>query len=192
MGLRKLKEYRKAPQMRILKYEAEEKTKFPPWMIVVLMIALIGGISFFVNQSENADDETLEEFVEKAKENKSEKRYYQLAKIPYELVEQLNEITDKDLKGFSFSITTDAIRHIEKKHNEENERVKGQKGITLQDYSIIADILLHPDFISNEENAKNGAQTLRFTKSNHTIITQVFTKKKTISVVTYYIKTSKP
>ncbi len=190
MGLRKLKEYRKAPQMRVLKYEPEEKTKFLPWM-VVLMIVLVGSALFVVNISGNSD-ETLEEFVENAKENKSEKRYYKLAKIPYELVEQLKEITGRDLKGFSFSITTDAIRHIEKKHNEENERIKEQKGITLQDYSIMADILLHPDFISKEENAKNGAQTLRFTRNTHTVITQIFTKRKTISVVTYYIKTSKP
>jgi hypothetical protein len=64
MGLRKLREYPKPPQMRVLRKEAGEKTNFPAWMIIVLMVAVIGG---FVISAENAnDDETLEEFAERA------------------------------------------------------------------------------------------------------------------------------
>ncbi len=72
MGLRKLKEYPKPLQMRVLKSEPDKNTKFPTWMLIILMIALATGFVFKATQ--NDKEETLEEFVERVKETKNKVR----------------------------------------------------------------------------------------------------------------------
>ncbi len=197
MGLRKLKEYRKAPQMHVLKYEPEEKTKFPTWMLFVLM-TLLSGIFLFSAEKEKQTkpEENIEEFVKKALENKTDKKRFIIAKIPAELAEQIGSYTQKSVKNFTYSITADAVRHIEKQHGKNKEKQKGQRSVLSSDYVDLKTVLLTPDMITKERPARNGAQTLRFIKimnnSQYTIVTEVSNKKSTLGVATYYIKISKP
>lgn len=80
MGLRKLKEYRKAPQMRVLKNEADKKTKFPIWMIIVLMIAV--STSIFSNASKSRKNpKTIKKYVEKVLSGKQTRRNTSLEKF---------------------------------------------------------------------------------------------------------------
>jgi len=177
MGLRKLKEYRKAPQMRILKYEAEEKTKFPPWMIVVLMIALIGGISFFVNQSENADDETLEEFVEKAKDTKTAERLkFKLSKTTPKQVADIKQAANVDTKDFVWVIDNYLVKHI-KKHKE----------IQLADFKRLYRTLNDYDSLKFAAKQKQGIIKLELYKTYERLnILIIEIRKKELYIATMY------
>ncbi|MCF6242683.1 MAG: hypothetical protein L3J74_15225 [Bacteroidales bacterium] len=72
MGLRKLKEYRNAPQMRVLKSEPDKNGKFPARMIIVLLAVLVGTITF--KDAQNNDDETIKEFVKKTEKSDGKTR----------------------------------------------------------------------------------------------------------------------
>jgi len=132
MGLRKLKEYPKPPQMRVLKSEPDKNTKFPAWMLIVLMTVLTAGFIFKATQDEN---ETLEEFVEWANQNAGKRRSFSLGNISEKIQKKINDSTGVNLKGFEWIIYSDDIVHIFKKHgNFYKEAARGQKKIEVNDF----------------------------------------------------------
>ena len=100
MGLRKLKEYPKPLQMRVLKSEPDKNTKFPTWMLIILMIALATGFVFKATQ--NDKEETLEEFVARAireKDTNAQKKY--LAKVTQWQRDTIFTLTKINVEKFS-------------------------------------------------------------------------------------------
>jgi len=178
MGLRKLKEYRKAPQMRVLKYEPEEKTKFPLWMVVVLMIALLGSVLFIVNTSENADDETLEEFVEKARKDKAAKqKKLLLANVTTWQKDTILLLTGINVESFTWKIINYDIRHIFNKKAH---------GIVISDFNKIYSIINAPDGFQLAKKQRRDIKYLElyknFDQKKLTCIIEIRTGKKELIV----------
>ena len=191
MGLRKLKEYRKAPQMRVLKNEPDKKTKFPTWMIIVLMIAVSTSI-FNVSKSRN-NPKTIKKYVEKVLSGKQTRPKYIIGKIPSRLTKPLGAVAKTSVKKFSYILTPNSIRHIENNHGLGNEYHKNHKPVEPQDYYTVEDALFEPDSLSAGYDTKRGEHTIKITKSKsdntYTIILVVGTGSKQLSVKTFYIKT---
>ncbi len=191
MGLRQLKKYRPQAELRVLKKEAEQ-TIFKPWFIVLLITGLIGA-GIIYNAKKQDKPETLEQYVEKVLNEKQAKKRFVISKIPQKLVKEIGAFTTKTVKGFNYIIMPKAIEHISKKHGYGNEYHKKQEGIGINDYKYLKHALTKPDSLSRGYNTRKGERTVKFFKfagdNAYIVIAVVSTKKKNISVITYFIKT---
>ena len=192
MGLRKLKEYRRAPQMRVLKKEPDEKGNFPVWMIIVMMIA-IGTVLFVYASKGRNKPKTIEKYVEKVLEGKAASPKFVIAKVPSKLYMSLGAKAKTSVKQYAYVINQNSVIHIEKHHGTDNEFHKNHKAVELSDYSILRKTLLEPDSLSAGYDTKRGERTVKFykftDKYQYLVITVVGTEQKQFSVKTFYIKT---
>ncbi|MBL7802379.1 MAG: hypothetical protein JNL02_01490 [Saprospiraceae bacterium] len=63
-------------------------------------------------------------------------------------VEKLKQMIGLDLQGFKRKIDTNAVRHVFKKHgNEEAELKRGQIGIVQEDFLLIEVVVSKPDIL---------------------------------------------
>ncbi len=192
MGLRKLKEYPKPPQMRVLKSEPDKNTKFPAWMLIILMIVLASGFIFKATQ--NDKEETLEEFVERAKKSEpNEYMRFKISKTTPKQVEKIKELTRIDVSDYNWYIDIYSVKHIFKQHGDyKSEYLRGQQNVTTADFKKIYSIINSPDNIKYTIDQKHNLRLLIITKvisqSEYVFIVTISKKKKTLSSKTFYIK----
>ena len=184
MGLRKLKEYRKAPQMRVLKNAHEEKIKFPAWMIIVLM-AVITGVFLFSAETEkkkHEKKETLKEFVKRALDTKVAKQdKYFLANVTEWQKDSIMSITGINTENFSWKLINYDIRHIFNKQAH---------GLIIADINKIYRIINAPDMFKSADKQKIDIKYLEIYKLFQgyklTCIIEIRTGKKELIIKTMY------
>ncbi len=153
MGLRKLKEYPKPLQMRVLKSEPDESSKFPDWMLIILMIALAAGYVFKATQ--NDKEETLEEFVERVKETKNKVREkYILGNTTDKQIGDFKKIANIDIRNYLWTIDNYFIRHT-KRHKE----------ISLKDYMRLYRTINNYDSLKYATKQKQGIVKIELYKT---------------------------
>jgi len=179
MGLRKLKEYHKPPQMRVLRQETDKKTNFPAWMIIVLMIAVVG--SFVISAENTNDDETLEEFAERAvKEQPKKLEKKPMGKVTESERQLIGVLIGKNVKGFNWTIDNYNIRHILNKKAH---------GIKLSDIKYLYGVIHSADRITKAESKKDVfivGLTKTYGNKKITVFAEIRTGKKEIIVLTMY------
>jgi len=101
--------------MRVLRKEAGEKTNFPAWMIIVLMVAVIGG---FLYSTEPKEEETIEQFIEKVeKADENTRLKFKLSNVTPKQTRDIKDVANIDVSGFSWVIDNYLVGHA-KKHKE--------------------------------------------------------------------------
>ena len=188
---RKLKEHAKPVELTPLR--TPEKGQSEPFKgfitLILISTLLITGLSIYFN---NDGDEKLEEFIEEAlNDTTGKKARHIIGGIPNELATRIGVYAERDIKGYTFSIVADAVRHIEKKHGSKNEKSRDQKGVSLKDYKELINTLYYPEIIEPVKQTNSGAKQLKFIrkdKRKYIVIVQLSNKKKALDVNTFYIK----
>lgn len=189
MRLRQYREYKTYPKLRVLRTEPEPKQNPFNGFITLIFIAVIIASVYF-QSDEQTENEPLEKFVETVlKDSTGKKDRFIIGEIPKEIISEIGTFATKSIKGFKYSITADDIRHIQRKHGVGNEKQKNQRGVKLKDYQHIIKTLYTPDKITQSEILKSGANTVKFKKNEYTLLAAISNRKKTITVLTFYIKT---
>lgn len=190
---RKLKEQKQPVQLIPLRtLETEKHTPIKSFVTLILvLLTLIIAFSIF-SSDEEKETETLEEFVERVKKEKPNKpERFLIGSLPDELILKINDITKQSVEDFNFSIISEKIIHIERKHGVRNEKQKDQFVVKLTDYKELVKTLYHPDRIERAENAKNGAKQLKFIRLDgrkYVVFVQLSNRKKALDINTFYIK----
>ncbi len=99
-----------------------------------------------------------------------------LGKLSTEEVEQIKEQTGFDLTDYEHFLENFGIKHTINQHgNAKKEALRGQIGITIDDFEKIKDILENPDAISHVGKNKAGRDLILYHKE---LITQTLYKRE--------------
>ena len=112
-----------------------------------------------------------------------------LSLITNEVAKRIENKTGFDLFGYTRTIDTSAIRHILKKHgNQEKESQRGQIAVLDSDFNLINAIALPENIISFEKNKLGNNCLLYKTKIVETYFyaEEIRTGKKYLSLNTLY------
>jgi len=182
MELRKYKELEEYPKLRVLKKPSKDKEPF--WSFITLILIVITVIvTIAVTNSDNGqdEDETLQDFVERAieeKPNKQEK--FELAKTTPKQVAMVKELLSLDISEYRWIISNYDVRHI---------WYKPAHGITKTDFPKIYAVLNAYDSFSVAERKRKDIVTLELYKYfdyRLKCIVEVRTGKKELVVLTMY------
>jgi hypothetical protein len=95
--------------------------------------------------------------------------------ISDELAQNIKEFTNFELHNYLISIDSYAILHTLNHHGlEETENLRGQEGITKQDFSLLLDIVFYADKISDAGKGKDGKNAILFEKTIDNLYHAVF------------------
>lgn len=143
------------------------------------------------------DNIQLKEFVNEALNNKNYDRKMYFGKIPANLAEDIKNIlsADIDVEGYNCTLDSYHIRKINAKHgNEVNERLLGQRGVTVNDYETIPSVISNPDSLT-DQGLYNGKPAIGFVKyingEKFTVIGVISDKHMDLFVQTSYIGAKK-
>lgn len=143
------------------------------------------------------DNIQLKEFVNEALNNKNHDRKMYFGKIPANLAEDIKNIlsADIDVEGYNCTLDSYHIRKINAKHgNEVNERLLGQRGVTVNDYETIPSVISNPDSLT-DQGLYNGKPAIGFVKyingEKFTVIGVISDKHMDLFVQTSYIGAKK-
>lgn len=105
---------------------------------------------------------------------------------------ELCEKTGANLEGYSFEIDNYSIKHIFKKHgNKKRERNRDQIAVTKRDFIHVSQTIENPHIIKYEGKNRKKLQVIRFIKqieNQYNILVEIRSKKKTIALITMFIK----
>ena len=143
------------------------------------------------------DNIQLEEFINEALNNKNYDRKMYFGKIPANLAEDIRNILAKDIdvEGYNCALDSYHIRKINASHgNEVNERLLGQRGVTVNDYETIPSVISNPDSLT-DQGLYNGKPAIGFVKyingEKFTVIGVISDKHMDLFVQTSYIGAKK-
>lgn len=143
------------------------------------------------------DNIQLEEFVNEALNNKNYDRKMYFGKIPANLAEDIKNIlsADIDVEGYNCTLDSYHIRKINARHgNEVNERLLGQRSVTVNDYETIPSVISNPDSLT-DQGLYNGKPAIGFVKyingEKFTVIGVISDKHMDLFVQTSYIGAKK-
>ena len=143
------------------------------------------------------DNIQLEEFINEALNNKNYDRKMYFGKIPANLAEDIRNILAKDIDvgGYNCALDSYHIRKINASHgNEVNERLLGQRGVTVNDYETIPSVISNPDSLT-DQGLYNGKPAIGFVKyingEKFTVIGVISDKHMDLFVQTSYIGAKK-
>ena len=147
----KLREYPKPPELRKVRDYKNHRPN--PKGVLLLSIAFFVGFLMLSYmelesksksesvQNEQAENETLEDFVKRAiKEKKAKKDGFVLGNVTTQQAKAIKEATGINVSGFKWELDNFAVRHIYKRHPETklNDFVKIYKTLNTFDKLIIA------------------------------------------------------
>jgi len=80
-------------------------------------------------------------------------------------VERVRAELGLDVDGYDFTVTRDAILHVERDHGPGSERIPGHRGVSAEDLALLPAIVATPDLVTREGESDAGEQLIRFQKA---------------------------
>lgn len=110
------------------------------------------------------DYQSIIDFITESKNDLKNKFLY-IGKINSDIVLKIKDETDINVNDYSYVLNSEDIRHIFKKHSDNNkESERGQLAVTNSNVLDIIDTMLMPDGIRKEYNEKSGVVSIVFQK----------------------------
>lgn len=135
------------------------------------------------------DSQTVNEFVEKAKNTKSSNAKLYFGKIGSVISNKIKKALGIELKDYNISLKADSVKHIIDSHSSSNEYKRGQEPITADDFNLIPIIVSNYDTIEQSGKTENGKPILKFSKkigNIYYLVNYVSDKNHTLEVQTMY------
>ena len=110
-------------------------------------------------------DDQLRSFVEESKAGKNAGKKMYFGMVPENLAELILEDTGLDLTAYNCAIQAYEIQKVFNDHgNDEREALRGQRGITVDDFVYIPKVIQNPDKIELSPRLYNGKPVITFTR----------------------------
>jgi hypothetical protein len=182
MELRKYKELKEYPKLRVLKKPESNKERIGSFVTLIIMIIVIIAAIAVVNSDEEPEaEETLQEFVERAIDEKPKKQEkFELAKTTSKQIARIKELLNLDVSEFRWVISNYDVRHI---------WYKPAHGINKEDFSKIYSVLNAYDSFTLAEKKRKDIVTIELYKHFEyrlKCIVEVRTGKKELVILTMY------
>lgn len=79
---------------------------------------------------------------------------------------QITRLAGRDVTGFDFRFTPDAVRHVASAHGDPATEIpRGQIAVTADDYALLPQILSNPDEITGPDTSAIGETLIHFVRS---------------------------
>jgi hypothetical protein len=118
-----------------------------------------------------------------------------LSTIPNFQAQKIAADTGIQIRGGFKTVSLYAVIHTFKRHgNDKEEKERGQRGVTAQDFDLLPEILLNPDTVTKGKDGNRGKQALifvkRLEKGFYHVVMSVFKKDGNVilDLDTMYIK----
>lgn len=107
--------------------------------------------------------------------------------------DRVEQLTRRAAKGYDYSLTRDAVRHVEDRHGLDGEADRMQRPVESADYALLPQLLAAPDEVIAGEPSSSGEPRMIYRrKIGGETLVAVFDvlgrKRRTLSLVTFYIK----
>ena len=97
---------------------------------------------------------------------------------------------DLIVTGYLHIMDTDSIRHIIKRHGNQEEVLRGQVPLVREDFLLLPNIFGTPDIIEDGGKTKPGRDTIRYSKIlggfRYHYTEELRTRKNRLAAVTFY------
>ena len=111
--------------------------------------------------------------------------------VPKAQIERLRTLTGVDVTGFDFALDAPAIRHVFNKHgNAASEARRGQRGITVDDFALLLQMLDDPEVVIRLP-PKGATQQVQIEQvidgQRHIAVFELRTKRRRLSLATMWV-----
>lgn len=107
-------------------------------------------------------------------------------------VRQVKQLKSLDVGGYDYALDNSSVGHIRKKHGDsKTEETRGQRAVTAEDFSRLADLLNAPDSVEDGGVSDVGQPVLRYIKEYdgelYTAAFEVRKKRKMLGLQSLWI-----
>ena len=137
------------------------------------------------------------DFVKNALGNKKNTDKLYLGKLPENTAFRIEQETGMNVRNFNVILPSERVRHIIRQHgNQEREILRGQKGVTAEDFSLLEKVIADPDriiFDQTTDSYQRPVVRLEKDLGNIVVTAQAITEgNKTLNTDTFYIRQKSP
>jgi hypothetical protein len=107
-----------------------------------------------------------------------------------EMVSRIQAEAGLTVTGCLHIMDTDSVRHIIKRHGNQEEALRGQVSLVREDFLLLPTVFSDPETVENSGKTKQGRDTVRYSKAigdfRYHYTEELRTKKNRLAAVTFY------